>query len=498
MGIQPTKQTLEKLIRECSKINDKKLNTYKIEYQNDQEMDLYNEDEDSTYKYNSKTNDIIYHEIKDSHIFPYITFGILMIKFEENETKDQICFLINKKIIISYYNFSENYCKKILEIKTTFSDEILNLNFAKKYEKKNLILFFLDKKRFNKWIGVDEYNSYINKNKNIDVNKLKIIFLKEKKDYEKNDINSNSSFSEDKVDLNNSNNIENDTNYILTEFYCDIKDINKLSEKKLISIYKKYIQGGIIFYKNKSTGGAYVLGLIDDDLSPILFDNETLHFIHNAVFGEKRYSLGNMEQNVIELDLSKKDIGPGHIKVLIEFNLYNLRKLNLLKNQIGPQGAFYLGQSRFNNLENLILNFNYIGDEGIEYISKGPFLNLKYLYLFHNNLSNLGVKYILDSIFIDTLMLLDLADNPNINNEGIIYIKLKTLKNSNVLKNLRSLNLSNININDEALEIICDINFQKLKKIIIIGNKFNESKEYISKLFQNKNYEVEYDIKTNT
>ncbi len=183
--------------------------------------------------------------------------------------------------------------------------------------------------------------------------------------------------------------------------------------------------------------------------------------------------------------------------MLTEFNLKNLKKLNLLKNQIGPQGAFYLGQSKFNNLENLILNFNYIGDEGVEYISKGPFLNLKYLYLFHNNLSNTSVKYILEAIFVDTLLLLDLSDNPNINNEAIRSIKEKTLKNNNVLKDLRNFDLSNININDKALDLIQKINFQKLKKLVIKGNKFTDN-ENIKRMLNNVNYKVEYDtIKIN-
>ena len=215
-------------------------------------------------------------------------------------------------------------------------------------------------------------------------------------------------------------------------------------------------------------------------------------FLYKIIYGESRYSVTGIDENVIELDLSKKDIGPSHIKILTEFNLINLKKLNLLKNQIGPQGAFYLGQSKLSNLEILILNFNSIGDEGMEYISKGPFLNLKYLYLYHNNLTNKGVNLILESIFVDTLIFLDLSDNPYINNEGIIYIKEKIKKNSNVLKNLKNLCLSFTSINDKAVDIINNINFPKLKKLVLKGIKFSNFGN-VSNTLKNKKIEVVFD-----
>ena len=176
---------------------------------------------------------------------------------------------------------------------------------------------------------------------------------------------------------------------------------------------------------------------------------------------------------------------------MTEYNLTNLKKLNLLKNQIGPQGAFYLGQSKFSNLEILILNFNEIGDEGMQYLSKGPFLGLKYLYLFHNNISNIGVGYIFDSIFIDTLLLLDLSDNPNINIDGISIIKSRIEGNNNVLKELLCLNLSATTINESALEILDKIKFPKLKKLIMQDIDFTKSKKIVDLL--NKDYDLKMD-----
>ena len=177
---------------------------------------------------------------------------------------------------------------------------------------------------------------------------------------------------------------------------------------------------------------------------------------------------------------------------MTEFNLSNLKKLNLLKNQIGPQGAFYLGQSKFSNLEILILNFNEIGDEGIQYLSKGPFLGLKYLYLFHNNISNIGVECILDSIFIDTLLLLDLSDNPNINADGIGIIKNRIQENNNVLKELLCLNLSATTLNEDALDKIIKTKFPKLKKLIMQDIDFSKYQSKINEL-KAKTYELKID-----
>ena len=484
MGIQPTKEKIFELIKECSKINYSKNNINKTEYQNDQEMDLYIEDDDYLYnKYHSQDNSTIFLDVKNCFSFPYISFGTIHFKLKNESVIEQICFLIYKKIIATYFPFSED--ENIVEIKSSFSDEILSLNSCKKYTQKNLAIFYLKEKKFSKWIGVEQNKSYLEECKNKSKKKnVKIIFIREQKDNDKieTDIISN----DNRID----NFIENDNIHILTEFFCNYDDLDKLKDNKILQNEKRII-GGIIYYKNDK-GGAYVLGIIDKNINPILFDRETLTFLYKIIYGESRYSVTGIDENVIELDLSKKDIGPSHIKILTEFNLINLKKLNLLKNQIGPQGAFYLGQSKLSNLEILILNFNSIGDEGMEYISKGPFLNLKYLYLYHNNLTNKGVNLILESIFVDTLIFLDLSDNPYINNEGIIFIKEKIKKNSNVLKNLKNLCLSFTSINDKAVDIINNINFPKLKKLVLKGIKFSNFGN-VSNTLKNKKIEVVFD-----
>jgi hypothetical protein len=173
--------------------------------------------------------------------------------------------------------------------------------------------------------------------------------------------------------------------------------------------------------------------------------------------------------------------------------LNSLKKLNLLKNQIGPQGAFHLSQSKFENLEILILNFNEIGDEGVQHLSKGPFFGLKYLYLYHNNISNTGIEFILDSVFVDTLLLLDFSDNPNINADGIDIFKKRIEENNNVLKELLSLNLSATSMNDIALEKIKQITFPKLKKLILQDIDFSKSEKLIELRKSKPPYELKVD-----
>ena len=121
MGIQPTKEKIFELIKECSKINYSKNNINKTEYQNDQEMDLYIEDDDYLYnKYHSQDNSTIFLDVKNCFSFPYVSFGTIYFKLKNESVIEQICFLIYKKIIATYFPFSED--ENIVEIKSSFSD----------------------------------------------------------------------------------------------------------------------------------------------------------------------------------------------------------------------------------------------------------------------------------------------------------------------------------------------------------------------------------------
>ena len=47
------------------------------------------------------------------------------------------------------------------------------------------------------------------------------------------------------------------------------------------------------------------------------------------------------EENIIQLDLKRKNLGPMNIKYITEINLKNLRTLDLSKNSIKSEGLYF-------------------------------------------------------------------------------------------------------------------------------------------------------------
>ena len=334
---------------------------------------------------------------------------MITLKFPSDKTLyEHTCFLIHEKIIVTLLSFLKRNNKEAIEATTTFTEEKLNLKNLGKNEEKNLAVFVLEKTSCSQWIGVDEYDKKNLKN----YGHIKAIFADGKGSNVDLDSTESIAFNKDR------NSLTDRVIPFLKEINCNLEQIDKYIGNK--DQLKEKIIGGVIYYKNQQNKGAYVLGIIDNDLKPKFFNKETVKYLYMQVYKEKLSNKIDIDESKItEIDLSKKNMGTTQIKHLCQYNLVNLKKLNLLKNQIGPQGAFYLRQSNFKNLEVLILNFNEIGDEGMHYLSKGPFFELKYLYLFHNNITNKGMGYIVDSVFNDKLLLLDLSDNPNIKAGGI-------------------------------------------------------------------------------
>ena len=489
MGVGPSKEKLLELIKTYSKTN-KAQNNYKLEFQIDQENEICGGDEESLDSDNYNTNSI-YRKIKEVNRFPYVAIGTITLKFSSSDIFDHTCFLINKKVIVTLLSFLKHNNKKPTEATTTFSEEKLNLKNYAKNEKKDLAVFFLEEKS-GQWMGVDEYiiprKSSDKKSRQTTYGQIKIVFSRGKGT--KGELDK----SESNIFINERNSVGNNNKIIpfLCEMNYDEENINKyINEKQSL---REQIIGGVIYYKNQRNGGAYVLGIYNKNRQSSFFDHDSLKFLYEQVYNAKLSNTDGIDvKNIVELDLSKKNIGPSHIKILTEFNLNSLKKLNLLKNQIGPQGAFHLSQSKFENLEILILNFNEIGDEGVQHLSKGPFFGLKYLYLYHNNISNTGIEFILDSVFVDTLLLLDFSDNPNINADGIDIFKKRIEENNNVLKELLSLNLSATSMNDVALEKIKQITFPKLKKLILQDIDFSKSEKLIELRKSKPPYELKVD-----
>ena len=482
MGGSLSREQFLKLVKSCSKTSNVQ-NDCKLEFQIDQDNVICGGDEellDGDDYGEIQNQNSIYRNIKDVSRFPYIAIGTITLRFPNNEIDEHTCFLIHKKVIVTLLSFLTRNNKNAIEATTTFTEEKLNLKNVGKNKEKNLAVFFLEQTSCTQWIGVDEFDR-----KNLRMyGHIKAIYSDGK------GTNADLDRSESITFMEGRNSLGGKIIPFLKEIYCDLEQIEQyIGDKEQL---KNKIIGGVIYYKNQQNGGAYVLGIIDNDLRAQYFDKETVKYLYQQVYTAKLSNKGGIdESNIIEIDLSKKNLGPQQIKYLCEYNLVNLKKLNLLKNQIGPQGAFHLEQSKFDNLEVLVLNFNEIGDEGMQYLSKGPFFGLKYLHLFHNNISNEGVSYILDSVFIDKLLSLDLSDNPNINAEGINIIKKKMQNNNNVLKELLSLNLSATNLNDTALKYLDEIEFPKLKKLILQDIDFSKSENIIRLL--NKSYEVKMD-----
>ena len=85
-----------------------------------------------------------------------------------------------------------------------------------------------------------------------------------------------------------------------------------------------------------------------------------------------------------------------------------------------------------------------------------------------------------------------LSDNPNINEEGIGNIKNKISTNKTVFNKLLCLNLSATTINEKGLDLLNNIEFPKLKKLILQDIDFSKNKNLINSL-KKKSYELKLD-----
>ena len=209
--------------------------------------------------------------------------------------------------------------------------------------------------------------------------------------------------------------------------------------------------------------------------------------VYKGKLFRKKKNKTEYEENIIQLDLKGKNLGPMNIKYITEFNLKNLRTLDLSKNSIKSEGALFLSQGKFNSLESLNLNNNKIGDEGLNHISKGIFVCLTKLYLSHNNISYERIKYLIYAKFTNNLVILDLSENQKIGDTGI-----KCIKDNNKWENLRTLNIDNTGLTDDSLCYIIKASMPKLKQLNIKGNKFTAAAiESINNLRKN-NIDISY------
>lgn len=303
----------------------------------------------------------------------------------------------------------------------------------------------------SEWIGVEQ--GELKEFNGIDLN---VIFCTGIKLSDEENINSKKGiiFREKNVNLCNpfkNCNIEND------------------KEKQIIQT----CHGSPIYYKDYNSGG-YVVAIINEYLEFQNFEESDLKFMLDMInkgrlLRKKKLFKGIDEDNIVNIDMSRKNFSSVDIQYFSNFDLKNLKILDLSYNSIGVQGTFYLSQGKFSCLESLNLNYNKIGDGGILNISKGFFSRLLYLYLMNNKISYKGIEHLVKGEFISNLIILTLDENKKIGDKGI-----KIMKEHKGWNKLNTLNLNKTGLSDDALKYLGESCMPKLKILNITGNKFTD------------------------
>ena len=123
-------------------------------------------------------------------------------------------------------------------------------------------------------------------------------------------------------------------------------DAAKNGDEKDLELIKKS-PGTPLFYRDFNNG-AYVIAIINESFEFQYLDKKTMIFLANMVnkgkIIRKKENKGIDEENIIQLDLQRLDLGPLEITYLIGYNLVNLRILDLSCNSLRGLGSFYLGK----------------------------------------------------------------------------------------------------------------------------------------------------------
>ena len=449
--------------------------------------------------------------VKNTIIFPYNAIGTISAQFPvREEVFVNTCFLIDANVVVTLASNLKSKSKggKAKSIVTSFSKEKVKwenifiqgeeISDEKNDEEDKIPIDSLDNissklaviiyadNISNEWLGVEEGK---------------------KEDFEGRDIFAVFSYKEE----NNNNNIitidENkDQKIKLKEIY--ISDLNPFFEadikgdKKEIELIAQ-IPGSPLYY-NDWNNGAYVIAIINESFEFQYFDKKDLNFLINMVDkakqNKKKFNKAIKENEIIQLNLEGKNLGPSDIKDFItSIRLTNLRILDLNNNSLKSKGALYLSQGKFNSLESLNLKNNKIGDQGLYHISNGFFSKLNSFYLDNNSITSEGIKYLVKSEFVNNLIILSLSDNKKIGDIGIMY-----MKEHKGWGKLSILNIDHTGLTDLAMDYLVHSQMPKLKKIYIGHNKFTEmGKASINDLrmnnihisYKNENFEDNEDEK---
>ena len=471
MGIGPEKEKILKIL-ENSVSNFNKKNFYKIEYKYKYEnLEVYNENDSFNFSLDEEDINSPENDIKNIKLFPYVTIGVLSVKFPiSNETYFYTCFAIDTNVIVTLASNLEDKNKggKAKSIITSFSDEKVkweNIHFQNEYKetnmelikknlKSNLAVILYEENILNEWIGLEQ-----GKREDFSIRDINAVFsLGLKKDITNNeDIETEKSYKNKDIPYLREVNVN---------YGNPFKDLGNSQEKEIV----KSCPGSPIYYKDYNSG-AYVIAIINEFLEFQYFNRDDLLFLYDMLnkgkLLRKKIHKGIDEDNIVKLDLSRNGFNSIDIKYLTDFDLKNLRILDLSSNSIGVQGAFFISQGKFSRLESLNLNLNEIRDEGLLHISNGFFCRLNYLYLLGNNISSKGIQNLVKAEFVNNLIILNLSENRQIGDFGI-----KIMKEHKGWSKLNALYLNATGLTDMALTYIGEATMPKLKTLYIIGNKF--------------------------
>ena len=419
--------------------------------------------------------------VKNISKFPYSAIGTISVQFPiSEEIFVYTCFLIDTNVVVTLASNLKSKSKggKAKSIVTSFSKENVKwenifiqgeeISDKKNDEKDKIQIDSSENLSFK--LAVIIYNDKIN-------NEWLGVEGGKKEDFEGRDIYAVFSLKEE----NDENNIaidekNKDKKPKLREIFIFNKnpffDADIEGEKEEIELISQS-PGSPLYYKDYNNG-AYVIAIINECFEFLYFDCKIMTFLMNMVNKakqiRKKFNKGIDEDDIIQLNLEGKNLGPSDIKCLSNFEFKNLRILDLNNNSLKSKGVLYLSQYKlFNSLESLNLNNNKIGDEGLNNIANGFFYKLNSLYLDNNSITSVGIKYLIKAQFINNIIILSLSDNKKIGDTGIKY-----MKEHKGWGKLSILNINHTGITDLAIDYIGSASMPKLKKLYIRDNKFTE------------------------
>ena len=419
-------------------------------------------------------------DIKEINWFPYNAIGTINVQFPlSDEIFIYTCFLIDSNVVVTLASNLENKNKggKAKLITTSFSKDNIKWEniFIEDEEKKikedekdknkkdsfenlssKLAVIIYGNYINNEWLGVEnEEQEYFEGR-----DKKEVFSLKEEK-------NNNIITISEKENINQSK-----LRRITVNGVNPFLDAFQKGEYEDIELIKQS-PGSPVYYQDYN-GGAYVIAIINEFFQFQYFNKNTMHFLANMVNKGRKYRIemnkGIDQENIIQLNLEKHNLGALDIKYLNTFDFKNLTHLNLNSNSIDAKGAFFLSQGKFSSLEFLNLSYNKIGDEGLNHISNGNFSKLNSLHLSRNYITSEGIRNLVKAEFIKNLTVLSLSDNRKIGDTGIRYIK-----EHKGWGKLTILNLDLTGLTDISLTYLREASMPKLKELNIIDNKFTEN-----------------------